>query len=68
MDYQKVVDICANLPLMKGSYGISSKDLKNGIIKLFVFSGGFRVGTSPAREKLGLDADFSNILHEKMEF
>ena len=29
------------------------------------FSGGFRIGTTPAKEKLGLDADFSNILHEK---
>ena len=33
--------------------------------KVVCFSGGFRIGTGPAKEKLGLDADFSNVLHEK---
>ncbi|MFY4820731.1 HAD hydrolase family protein, partial [Aliarcobacter butzleri] len=33
--------------------------------KVVCFSGGFRVGTTPAKIKLGLDADFSNVLHEK---
>ena len=55
------MEICANLPLMKGSYEIV-KELKKMDYKVVCFSGGFRVGTSPAREKLGLDADFSNIL------
>src|SRR5574344_2254400 len=64
MDNKKVVEICANLPLMKGSYEIV-KELKKMDYKVVCFSGGFRVGTTPAREKLGLDADFSNILHEK---
>ena len=64
MDNKKVVEICANLPLMKGSYEIV-KELKKMDYKVVCFSGGFRVGTSPASEKLGLDADFSNILHEK---
>ncbi len=64
MEHKKVVEICANLPLMKGSYEIV-KELKKMDYKVVCFSGGFRVGTSPAREKLGLDADFSNILHEK---
>jgi phosphoserine phosphatase len=49
---------------MKGSYEIV-KELKKMDYKVVCFSGGFRVGTSPASEKLGLDADFSNILHEK---
>ena len=26
---------------------------------------GFKIGTTPAKEKLGLDADFANILHQK---
>ncbi|QKF74199.1 phosphoserine phosphatase [Aliarcobacter faecis] len=64
MPYKKVVDICKDLPLMKGSYEIVT-ELKKMDYKVVCFSGGFRVGTSPAKEKLGLDADFSNILHEK---
>lgn len=64
MPYKKVVDICKDLPLMKGSYEIVT-ELKKMDYKAVCFSGGFRVGTSPAKEKLGLDADFSNILHEK---
>ncbi len=64
MDYKKVVDICANLPLMNGAYELVD-ELKKQNYKVVCFSGGFRVGTSPAREKLGLDADFANILHHK---
>ena len=52
---------------MPGAYEIVP-ELKKMNYKVVCFSGGFRVGTSPAKEKLGLDADFSNILHEKMEF
>lgn len=64
MPYKKVVDICENLPLMNGAYEIVT-ELKKMNYKVVCFSGGFRLGTSPARKKLGLDADFSNILHEK---
>ncbi|RXJ96999.1 phosphoserine phosphatase SerB [Arcobacter sp. AHV-9/2010] len=64
MDYKKVVDICANLPLMPGSKEIV-KELQKMNYKVVCFSGGFRLGTSPAKDKLGLDADFSNILHQK---
>ncbi|MDX4027080.1 phosphoserine phosphatase SerB [Aliarcobacter skirrowii] len=64
MDYKKVVDICANLPLMTGSKEIV-KELQKMNYKVICFSGGFRLGTSPAKDKLGLDADFSNILHQK---
>lgn len=64
MDYKKVVELCENLPLMKGSYEIVT-ELKQMGYKVVCFSGGFRVGTTPARKKLKLDADFSNILHEK---
>jgi phosphoserine phosphatase len=58
------VDICKNLPLMPGALETVSK-LKEQGYKVICFSGGFRIGTTPAKEKLGLDADFSNILHHK---
>ncbi len=64
MDYKKVVDICQNLPLMNGAYELID-ELKKQNYKVVCFSGGFTVGTSPARQKLGLDADFANILHHK---
>jgi len=41
------------------------RSLKNKAIKVICFSGGFRTGTTPAKAKLGLDADFANILHHK---
>ena len=40
-------------------------ELKNAGYKTVCFSGGFKSATIPAREYLGLDADFSNILHFK---
>ncbi|MDN5097463.1 phosphoserine phosphatase SerB [Aliarcobacter butzleri] len=64
LEYKKVVEICENLPLMNGSYELIPELKKMGY-KVVCFSGGFRVGTIPAKIKLGLDADFSNVLHEK---
>lgn len=64
LEYNKAVEICKDLPLMPGAYETVSELKKMGY-KVICFSGGFRIGTSPAKEKLGLDADFSNILHEK---
>lgn len=64
LEYKKVVEICENLPLMNGSYELIPELKKIGY-KVVCFSGGFRVGTTPAKIKLGLDADFSNVLHEK---
>lgn len=58
------VDICKKLPLMPGAMETVAK-LKEKGYKVVCFSGGFRIGTTPAKEKLGLDADFSNILHHK---
>ena len=66
LEYKKAVEICKDLPLMPGAYELVS-ELKKREYKVVCFSGGFRIGTTPAREKLGIDADFSNILHEKME-
>ena len=64
LDYNKVVEIGKTLPLMPGAKEIVPALQKKGY-KVICFSGGFRVGTSPAKEVLGLDADFSNILHHK---
>ncbi len=64
LDYNKAVDICKNLPLMPGATDIIPKLQEKGY-KVVCFSGGFRIGTEPAKEKLGLDADFANILHQK---
>jgi phosphoserine phosphatase len=64
MEYKKVVDICANLPLMPGAQELVPALQKMGY-KVVCFSGGFRLGTGPAAKRLGLDADFSNVLHEK---
>jgi len=64
LDYSKVVEIGKNLPLMPGALEIVPALQAKGY-KVICFSGGFRVGTTPAKEVLGLDADFSNVLHHK---
>lgn len=64
LEYQQAVEICKDLPLMPGALETVTK-LKESGYKVICFSGGFRIGTTPAKEKLGLDADFSNILHER---
>jgi phosphoserine phosphatase len=64
LEYEKVVKIGKTLPLMPGAKETVST-LKQKGYKVICFSGGFRVGTSPAKEVLRLDADFANILHQK---
>ena len=64
LDYNKAIEICKNLPLMTGAKETIIK-LKEQGYKVVCFSGGFRIGTEPAKEILGLDADFANILHQK---
>ncbi len=64
LEYAKAVEICKDLPLMPGAFELIT-ELKKQDYKVVCFSGGFRIGTGPAKEKLGIDADFSNILHEK---
>jgi len=64
LEYEKVVSIGKNLPLMPGAKEIIPALQSRGY-KVICFSGGFRVGTSPAKDILGLDADFSNVLHHK---
>lgn len=59
---ERVDAICANLPYMPGAKETIDA-LKEQGFKVVVFSGGFRNATTVAKERLGLDADFSNILH-----
>ncbi|MDR1284683.1 MAG: phosphoserine phosphatase SerB [Campylobacteraceae bacterium] len=64
MSEKKAVDICQNLTYMKGAKELI-KELKLKGIKVVVFSGGFRFATSFAKNILGFDVDFANILHVK---
>ena len=64
IDYKRVTDICANLPLMQGAIQ-TVQELKKMGYKVVCFSGGFKIATSPAAKKLGLDCDFANVLHHK---
>lgn len=64
LEFSKVEHICRNLPYMNGAAETISELKKRGI-KVICFSGGFRSATSHAKEILGYDADFSNVLHEK---
>ena len=60
----RVNEICSNLPLMAGAVETVKKIREKGY-KVICFSGGFRNATVPMAEKLGLDGEFSNILHVK---
>lgn len=64
LEQAKVEKICRELPLMNGAKETIT-ELKNAGYKTVCFSGGFKSATIPAREYLGLDADFSNVLHFK---
>ena len=64
LEQNKVEKICKELPLMEGAKEIIT-ELKKAGYKTVCFSGGFKSATVPAREKLKLDADFSNNLHFK---
>jgi phosphoserine phosphatase len=64
VDAAKARARCAELPFIEGAKEIILA-LKSKNYQVVVFSGGFSIGTAPAREKLGFDMDFSNKLHEK---
>lgn len=62
LEYKKVEEISHNLPYMQGAKEIIKEFKKRGM-SVVCFSGGFRTATSYAKDILGYDADFSNILH-----
>ncbi len=64
LDFKKVEEISHNLPYMAGAIE-TIKALKDAGLTVVCFSGGFRTATSYAKDILGYDADFANILHHK---
>ena len=64
LSYDKAKSICHNLPLMNGAEE-TIKKLKEKKYTVVCFSGGFTIATRFAKDKLGFDADFANILHQK---
>ena len=64
LDYSVVEKISQNLPYMNGAKETISELKKRGL-KVVCFSGGFRSATGYAKNILGYDADFSNVLHHK---
>lgn len=60
----KVDEICHNLPYMPGAKETITELKKMGFT-VICFSGGFKNATGYAKNILGYDADFSNILHSK---
>ena len=64
LDYSVVQKISQNLPYMNGAKE-TIEALKEKGMTIVCFSGGFRSATGYAKNILGYDADFSNVLHEK---
>jgi len=64
LEKAKVDEICADLPMMPGA-AQTVAGLKARGYTVVCFSGGFRNATKPACERLGIDADFSNFLHDE---
>ena len=64
LSVEKVDKICHSLPLMKGAKEVV-EGLKQQDYKVVCFSGGFKNATTYFAKELGLDCEFSNILHSK---
>ena len=64
LDFSVVEKISQNLPYMSGAIETIAELKKRGMT-VVCFSGGFRTATSYAKDILGYDADFSNVLHQK---
>ncbi len=64
LPYKKVEEISHSLPYMNGAIE-TIKELKSRGMRVVCFSGGFRTATTYAKDILGYDADFSNVLHHK---
>jgi len=64
LDYSVVEKISQNLPYMNGAKETIAELKKKGMT-VVCFSGGFRSATGYAKDILGYDADFSNVLHQK---
>ncbi len=67
LSVDEVNRICSSLPMMNGAEEVII-ELKKQDYKVVCFSGGFRNATTPVCKDLGIDADFSNILHSENGF
>jgi len=67
MSLEAVEGVCASLVYMPGAQETIAA-LKAKDYTVVVFSGGFKHATQKAREVLGFDADFSNVLCHKEGF
>ncbi|WP_456433355.1 phosphoserine phosphatase SerB [Nitratifractor sp.] len=63
LETERVDAICRALPMMPGA-AETVAELKVMGYRVVCFSGGFRNATRPAAQRLGIDADFANILHD----
>jgi phosphoserine phosphatase len=64
LSVEAVDEVCQNLPFIDGGKELIG-ELKSRGATVVCFSGGFRNATSPAKDILGYDADFSNRLHSE---
>ncbi len=64
LEFKTVESISHQLPYMPGA-AQTIAELKKAGYTVVCFSGGFRVATGYAKNILGYDADFSNVLHHK---
>ena len=64
LEKTKVDAICEDLPMMPGASEVVA-GLKERGYTVVCFSGGFRNATKPACDRLGIDADFANFLHDE---
>jgi len=64
LDYETVLEVSQNLPMMRGAKETIAQ-LKAVGYKVVCLSGGFRTATSHAQKLLGFDAEFANTLHHK---
>jgi len=62
LDVSVAQEICENLPMMPGAQETVAA-LKADGYRVVCFSGGFRQATTPMAKRLGLDADFANLLY-----
>lgn len=64
LKFSQAKEICENLPFIDGAKECISELKKRGVT-VIVFSGGFHLATSHAKNILGYDAEFANELHVK---
>ncbi len=67
MPHRDALDICHNLPYIKGAKTLIH-ELKKQNYKIVCLSGGFTMATAYAKDILGFDIEFANTLRQKDGF